>query len=180
MRALKKSSKIKGRASPKDPLARALLGLSIKLVTILIVVTAVFTFVFGLARIKDMGMVPNLAPGDLVIYYRLEKKYLVGDTLVYSYKGQKRSARVVALPGDKVDLDDSGLKVNGYNQNEPKVYKSTRAFRGGIKYPIRLREDEYFIMGDNRDAAGDSRLFGPMDKKDILGKIFALVRGRGI
>lgn len=180
MKFIKRKNKDKARESPKNPLPRYILQLEIKLLSIIIALVCVFTFVFGLFRINDLGMLPNLAPGDLVMYYRLEKKYLVGQTIVYSYKGQEKAARVVAIPGDTVDFDESGFKVNGYNQYEPKVYKSTLAFEDGIKYPLKLNEDEYFILGDNRDKTTDSRLFGPVNKKDILGKIFTLLRGRGI
>ncbi|HHW94959.1 MAG TPA: signal peptidase I [Mogibacterium sp.] len=174
----------KGNKTPKrknkDPVTLATLRLAIKSVLVAIFVTLIFTFVFGVFRLNDMGMIPNAAPGDMILFYRIDKKAVVGDVVVFSYKGEKRTARVVALPGDTVDIDEFGLKINGNIQYEPKIYKETLAFEKGAVFPIKLKDDEYFILGDNRDKAIDSRLFGPVTKKDLYGKVFTLIRRRNI
>lgn len=178
----KKRTKINNASKKrvKDPVALAALRLGIKLVIVSIVVTLIFTFVFGVFRLNDTGMLPNAAPGDMIMFYRLDKQFLVGDVVVFSYKGDKRTARVVALPGDTVDIDESGLKVNGNTQYEPKIYSDTMAFKDGTVFPVKLKNDEYFILGDNRDRTTDSRLFGPVTKKDLYGKVFTLIRRRNI
>lgn len=109
--------------STKDPVAKAVLKLLIKFVSILLAFGLVFTFVFGLYRVNDTSMVPAINPGDMILYYRLDKKLLVGETVVYTYKGETKLARVVAMPGDEVEIDESGLMVNGSHQYEPKIYK---------------------------------------------------------
>lgn len=164
----------------KDPVAKALLKLLIKIVTLMVLIGFVFSFVFGLYRVDDTSMVPNISPGDMILYYRLEKNYLVGESVIYTYNKETKFARIVASPGDEVDIDENGLKVNGSYQYEPKIYKETLAFTDGIKFPVKLKDDEFFLLADNRDKAVDSRLFGPVNKKLIKGKIFTLLRRRGI
>lgn len=166
--------------SHKDPVAKARLKLLIKFFSILLVIGLVFTFVFGLYRVNDTSMVPAINPGDMILYYRLDKNLVVGETVVYTYKGETKLARVVAMPKDEVAIDDSGLLVNGSHQYEPKIYKETLALVDGITYPVKLKDDEVFLLADNRDKSMDSRLFGPVKISDIEGKIFTLLRRRDI
>lgn len=170
----------KSAPKKKNPIIYEITKLLLKLVTVAIVVVSLFTYIFGFHRVKNLEMEPSITGGDAVVYYRMNKKFFIGDVVVYEYKGVKQLARVVALPNDEVDVDEKGLKVNNTYQYEPKVYKSTLAFEKGVKFPVKLKEDEYFIMGDNRDSAKDSRLFGGIKMKDILGKVFFILRNRGI
>lgn len=173
-------TKKKPRAAPKKPVLRSVLRLLLKIVSILLIVTFIFTFVFGIYRLNDTSMVPNLNPGDLILYYRLDDKYLVSDTVVYNYDGNVKLARVVAIGGDTVDIDENGFKVNNSHQFEPKIYRETLPFTEGIKFPLTLASDEVFLLADNRDKATDSRIFGAVKTKDIYGKIFMFIRRRGI
>lgn len=157
---------------------KAFLKLVLKLTTVSVVIVSLFTFVFGVCRINDTGMLPAVQPGDMVMFYRLDKKYAVSDVAVYTYKGVKTTGRIVGMPGDTVLIDENGLKINGNTQYEPKVFKETLAVKDGVRYPLTLGEDEYFVLGDNRDKAADSRVFGALKKKDFSGKVFTLVRRR--
>lgn len=164
----------------KDPVFKALVKLLIKIVSLLIIVGFVFSFIFGIHRVEDTSMVPNISPGDMILFYRLDKDFVVGETVVYSYQGENKIARVVAMANDEVDINENGLVVNGSVQYEPKIYKETLAFTDGITFPVKLEDDEYFLLADNRDKAADSRLYGPVEQKLIKGKIFTLLRRRGI
>lgn len=168
------------KKNKKDPVTRALLKLAIKIVSICLVIAFVFTFIFGMYRVNDTSMVPNISPGDMILFYRLDKDFVVGETVVYSYNKENKIGRIVAMPGDVVNIDEKGLVVNNSHQYEPKIYKETLPFTDGIKYPVKLKENEIFLLADNRDKSVDSRLFGPVEKKFIKGKIFTLLRRRGI
>ncbi|MDU5252479.1 signal peptidase I [Anaerococcus vaginalis] len=170
----------KDKKNQKDPVTRALLKLAIKIVSICLVIAFVFTFIFGMYRVNDTSMVPNISPGDMILFYRLDKDFVVGETVVYSYNKENKIGRIVAMPGDVVNIDEKGLVVNNSHQYEPKIYKETLPFTDGIKYPVKLKENEIFLLADNRDKSVDSRLFGPVEKKFIKGKIFTLLRRRGI
>ena len=164
----------------KDPVVKALLKLLIKIVSLCLIISFVFTFIFGMYRVTDISMIPNISQGDMILFYRLDKDLAVGETVVYTYKKENRIGRIVAMPGDVVNIDENGLVVNNSHQYEPKIYKETLPFKEGIKYPVKLKENEVFLLADNRDKTFDSRLFGPVDKKYIKGKIFTLLRRRGI
>lgn len=168
------------KKNQKDPVTRALLKLAIKIVSICLVIAFVFTFIFGMYRVNDTSMVPNISPGDMILFYRLDKDFVVGETVVYSYNKENKIGRIVAMPGDVVNIDEKGLVVNNSYQYEPKIYKETLPFTDGIKYPVKLKENEIFLLADNRDKSIDSRLFGPVEIKFIKGKIFTLLRRRGI
>lgn len=180
MKDLINVKKVKNKSSPKKIFLKEFLKLFVKITTVMVIVSLLFTFVFGIFRFNNIEMSPNIEPSDMVLFYRLNKKYLISDAVVYGYKNQKKIARVVALPNDTVDIDKTGLKVNGLRVNETKIYKKTSPFKEGIKFPIKLKEDEYFILADNRDFSEDSRVFGPVKKKDIYGKVFSIFRRRNI
>lgn len=162
----------------KSVVLKAFLKLLLKLAVVIAVIVSLFTFVFGICRINDTGMTPAVQPGDMIMFYRLDKKYAVSEVVVYNYKNAKTTGRVVGMPGDTINIDENGLKVNGNTQYEPKIFKETLAVKDGTKYPVKLGEDEYFVLGDNRDKAADSRVFGAVKKKDLNGKVFNLIRRR--
>lgn len=60
----------------KDPVTKALIKFLIKLVTILIIIVSIFTFIFGIERFEDESMIPAIKPGDMILYYRLDKNFL--------------------------------------------------------------------------------------------------------
>lgn len=168
------------RAKKDKATAKAFVLLLIKIAAVAFAVTVIFSFVIGAARINDIGMMPAVAPGDLIIYYRLDKNYVASDVIVFDYKGEKRTARVVAVSGDKVEIKDNELIINGSRQYEPKVYDDTLAVEKGVSFPVTVEPDHVFVMGDNRKKAADSRLFGSVPVGDTYGKVFAVIRRQDI
>lgn len=75
--------------------------------------------------------------------------------------------RVFGLPGDTIQIKNNVIYVN----NEPVTDSVTVIMEdyGIASNPITLEDDEYFVMGDNRNNSYDSRKFGPIKKSDILG-----------
>lgn len=84
--------------------------------------------------------------------------------------------RLIGMPGDTIEVVEGvGVFVNGTLINEP--YVNEIANRGcGTRLPfcgpLKLAEDEYFLMGDNRNNSLDSRAWGPLLKKRVIGKSF--------
>lgn len=172
------SSKRKGGQVP--PLLKELLGLLLKIGAVILAVTLLFTFVYGLHRNQDPAMAPAVKDGDLVVFYRLDKNYLFGDTLVLEYQGKRQVRRVVATAGDTVDITEDGLVINGALQQEPDIYEPTRRYDTGVAFPLRVGEGQVFVLGDARENATDSRVYGLVDVQDTLGKVMTILRRRSI
>lgn len=139
-----------------------------------------FFFVFGIARCTDYSMYPSIKDGDLAIYYRLEHKFQAGDAVVVRKNNRTEIRRIIAVPGDKVDITKDGLKINGYLQQENNIREQTLPYVDGIKFPIKLLQGEYFVLGDSRSNTRDSRLYGPVNEDEIKGIVMTLIRKRGI
>jgi len=137
-------------------------------------------FLFGAARNTDPGMAPAVKSGDLIFYFRLDKQYAASDVAAVKIEDSFQTRRVVAVGGDTVDLTAQGLLVNGYLQQESDVAGETLPYTDGITFPIVLEEDQVFLLGDNREYAADSRLYGAVEASDTLGKIVLILRRRNI
>lgn len=80
--------------------------------------------------------------------------------------------RIIGLPGEKIEIANYFVKINDQQISEPFLAPDTKTLFsekvGGI---FHLKEDEYFIMADNRPYAEDSRIFGPIKRSQIRTKI---------
>jgi signal peptidase I len=118
--------------------------------------------------------------GDLIMFYRLDKNYAIGDILVLKYRGEYQTRRVVAKTGDIVDVTESGLSVNGVIQHEPEIYQQTSRYENDISFPLTVGENQFFVLGDARENATDSRVYGPVDARDTLGKVITVISRRNL
>jgi signal peptidase I len=152
----------------------------IKLLVVLLVVWAIFTFVFGIRQVSGESMYPRLRDGDLILYYRLEQDYQIGDVVTFKEDGQKLQGRIVAQGGDVVELEDGNLVVNGNAQDEEIFYNTYEEFLVDVEFPYTVEEGSYFVLSDFRTNGYDSRSFGAVSQKDLDGKVITLLRRRGI
>ena len=79
--------------------------------------------------------------------------------------------RLIGLPGDVWEERAGYVYINGKKLNEPYVQPTRRDAR--TIRPITIPKGQYFMMGDNRSASCDSRAWGTVPKKDLIGKVFA-------
>lgn len=174
----------KVRGKPRTPadqpsLLQDILALLIKIFAILTALGLLFTFLFGIVSVRDMSMKPAVQDGDVAIFYRLKKEYVASDVLALKYEGQIQVRRVVAVAGDTVDITEGGLIING-----SLIADSTRQelllYEDGASFPLTVGEGQVFVLGDYRQGTIDSRMYGPVDTKDTLGKVIALIRQRNI
>lgn len=151
-----------------------------KLLLIILVLWLLFTFIFGFFVVYNDDMFPKMVSSDLLVYYRLDRDFYVGDVVVLNKNDANYVLRIVASGGDEVDISKEGqLIVNGAYQSEANIFYPTGEYEQTeveIKFPIKLKENEVFALGDMRRGAKDSRYFGPIEKKEIKGKVFALYR----
>lgn len=151
-----------------------------KVLVIAVLLVVCGTLVFGVARNTDLGMTPAVKSGDLVLYFRLDKQFAAADVAAVEIEGSFQIRRVVAVGGDTVNITEEGLQVNGSLQQEADVTGDTLAYTDGITFPIVLEGNQVFLLGDNRESASDSRLYGAVNVEDTLGKVVMILRRRDI
>ena len=123
-------------------------------------------------RIEGTSMEPNLHDGQYLIinkfvYYLHPPER--GDIVVFHYpKNPRRDfiKRVIGLPGEKVEIKGKRLFINGEELEEPYTLHTGNYTWG----PQRLGEDEYFVLGDNRNSSSDSHNWGSLPGDAIIGK----------
>jgi signal peptidase I len=81
--------------------------------------------------------------------------------------------RIVALPGDTLSIRDGHPVVNGVEAEEDFIRKCSPGSECNLPQEITIPPDHYFMMGDNRGESDDSRFWGPIPRKWIIGKAFA-------
>lgn len=136
-----------------------------------------FGLVFGITPMTNNDMFPRISAGDLLIYYRLDNTYAAQEVIVFTKNNKTYVGRIVAKGGDKVEFNQDGsLKVNGSIVIENEIYYKTGIYDTDVKYPVSLKSDQFFVLCDYREGARDSRYFGPVNKKEIKGKIIAVLR----
>ena len=146
-----------------------------------VTIWVIFGVVFGVISMKDQSMMPKLAAGDLLLYYRLDRTPGDREVVVFEKEGKTYVGRVVARGGDTVEIrQDELLQINGNAIVENEIYYTTGPYEGGISYPVTLAEDEIFILCDYREGAKDSRYFGPVTKKELKGTVITAIRRSGI
>jgi signal peptidase I len=81
--------------------------------------------------------------------------------------------RVIGLPGDRLRIDNRVVEVNGKPLHEPYVREpwTSRASWPPNGREVEIPEDHYFVLGDNRDHAADSRQFGYVERSQIVGVV---------
>ena len=174
-------NKVSIKSQSREPsVLGELLFLLGKVVLLAVIFILIFVFLFGFYRNRDPSMDPGVKEGDLVLFYRLDKDYTSSDLALVEYQGEKQVRRVVAVAGDTVDITEEGLMINGALQQEPGIYTETLPYQEGITFPVTIGEGQVFLLGDNRETAADSRLYGPVEARDTLGKVITILRRRNL
>lgn len=160
---------------------RALRELATKFLTLLVFLGIVFGVVFGITPMRNQDMMPKISAGDLMVYERLGNSWISGDVVVWKKEGKTYTGRIVAVPGDQVKItEEESLEINGSVVAESNIFYKTPAYEGAVAYPLTLLSGEYFVLGDFREGAKDSRYFGPIERKEIKGKVLVVLRRKEI
>lgn len=132
---------------------------------------------FGVqVEVSGQSMQPLLNSGDVVLVNRLA--YDVGkpdrmDVVVFMRGDRKANVkRVIGIPGDTVQIKDGMVYVNGQSVEAEGLGPVTLA--GLAEHPVQLEDEEYFLLGDNRDSSEDSRFanVGNVTEDQIVGKVW--------
>ena len=142
-----------------------------------------FVLVFGFVRpviaapfyVGSESMVPTLEVWDRVLInklaYELDEPERGDIVLFRSPEGGEDPLikRVVGLPGDTIEIRRDRLLVNGELQKEPYVNDEYRKLQDSYG-PQKVPKGHVFVMGDNRGNSRDSRFFGPVPEKNLIGE----------
>lgn len=135
--------------------------------------------------VKGASMEPTFDDHEYLIIDELSYRFRApvrGEVVVFRYPLDPRQyfiKRVVGLPGEKIRVSDSAVViVNAENLDGFALDESEYLAPGTITHgdrTIELGADEYFVLGDNRSASLDSRTFGPLPLKHVVGRVW--IRG---
>ncbi len=124
------------------------------------------------------SMEPTFEEGQYLVLNRIN--YLIGqpqrgDIVVFNVPGARPDEsslikRVIGLPGEVVEIIDTVFYIDGIPLDEPYIREPCNIYRCSNASRWELGEDEYFLLGDNRNVSNDSRGFGAVPRNNIIGE----------
>lgn len=157
---------------------KELMGWIIYIAIIVAVSYFIITYVGQRTEVSGSSMETTLSDGNNLIVdkisyrFREPRRY---EIIVFPYQYEEDTyyiKRIIGLPGETVQVSDGQVYINGALL-EDEVYGNEPMIYAGIAGdPITLAEDEYFVLGDNRNHSADSReeSVGVLKRKDLMGR----------
>ncbi|MBA2284148.1 MAG: signal peptidase I [Ktedonobacteraceae bacterium] len=149
---------------------------AVETIALTLLILLIIRFAVQSFRTEGQSMEPGLHTGDYVLVNKLLYLWQQpqrGDVIVFHYPLDTHVdfiKRIIGVPGDTISTTSTGVSVDGQLIQEP--YIST-AFNFGNE-TWKLGPDQFFVMGDNRDNSLDSRSWGALDRRYIVGKAVAV------
>ncbi|KKP73830.1 MAG: Signal peptidase I [Candidatus Roizmanbacteria bacterium GW2011_GWA2_35_19] len=141
----------------------------------------VYLFILTPNQVKGASMEPTFISGDYILTSRVTYKFRRperGDVVVF--KSPKNPdieyiKRIIGLPGDKININDGAVSVNGQVITENYISATTNLWDTGciknnVEYSV--PDGELFVMGDNRPRSSDSREFCAVPAQSMIGQVF--------
>ncbi len=162
-----------------------------------VIIIPIRLFLFQPFLVQGSSMVPNFHGGEYVIVNEVgyknvrigdmtllpsRKELRRGDPVVFRFPENPRTffiKRVIGLPGERVRVQGGVITI--YNDVHPEGFVLEESYLPGgrivtsddVEYA--LEDDEYFVVGDNRNYSHDSRAWGPLQKDFIMGKVLVRI-----
>jgi signal peptidase I len=168
----------------RTPALGCLLEIVETLVLTLIIFWVIQSFVAQPYRVQQESMETTLEPDQYVLVDKITPRfdtYKRGDIVVFNppqnwvqQNGQPYIKRVIGVGGDTIELKNGAVYLNGTKLIEPYVYQvdgkaqPTEDLIGAKRWVV--PRDDVFLMGDHRGNSADSREFGPVDVKAVIGR----------
>jgi signal peptidase I len=145
-----------------------------------LIVIPIRYFIFQPFFVQGISMEPNFYNGDYLIVDEISYRFRQpqrGEVIVFKYPKnltQRYIKRIIGLPGETVEIKDGHITVfdgrEKQSLDEEQYLDSAVETSGNIR--VALSDDEYFVLGDNRDFSSDSRRWGVLPKEDIIGRVY--------
>ena len=183
-----KTDRAAAATSPSVDAWRFLAELVKTAVVVLVVAYVIRIFVLQPYIVEGLSMFPTFHDRDYLlvdkISYRVHSPHR-GDVIVFKYPKDETYnyvKRIIGLPGDKIRIQDSKVYVidsahpDGVAISEPYVSpnNTTLPDSGSGQSEFTVPADSYFVLGDNRMGSSDSRNWGEVPKKDLIGRVLVL------
>lgn len=136
----------------------------------MLIVKYLFPF-FGImefCRVSGDSMFPTLKDKEVIISSRIGMELERGDIVIVEHDGVYVIKRIIGLPGDRIKVKDNLVYIDDQLYKEEYIYAEQNIYDD---VEIKLNDDEYFILGDNRGVSIDSRQYGSINIKDIVGEV---------
>lgn len=121
-------------------------------------------------KFSGESMEPNYTDGQTVTTEPVKAEDIKrGYVIVFAYPGDKERVfikRVIGLPGETVEIRAGEIFINGTVLDEP--YDASRP---SYEHTVTLGADEFYVLGDNRNASSDSHIWGPLEAEFIRGVV---------
>ncbi|QQG50230.1 MAG: signal peptidase I [Candidatus Berkelbacteria bacterium] len=137
------------------------------------------TFVFQPFVVEGSSMEGNFHNGEYLFIEKISYKLKVpkrGDVIVFRYPRDVRYnyiKRVIGLPGETIQIKNGHVYVAGELLKEDYLKNDEGTFvdnNRDLDYEVTLEKGQYFVMGDNRGHSSDSREWGPLDERFVIGR----------
>jgi len=150
-----------------------LVSFAVHLVAFYMVANAFF---FSFASISGHSMEPTLNDGDNIVLRHAFVDYERYDLVVVSTKNHEEIddfmiKRIIGLPGETLSIEDGSVYIDGVELHEPYLGNALTYCSNNHTCTFELEEDEYFLMGDNRQNSYDSRNTGSFSIDDFYGRV---------
>lgn len=170
----------------KKKVFRELIGTGLYFLIVLLAILLLITYVGQRTRVDGESMEPTLQDGDNLIVdkisYRFKEPERYDIVVFRPFENERRTyfiKRIIGLPGETIQIKgDGSIYIDGEKLYEAYGKEVIRPDTiGRASDPITLDEDEYFVIGDNRNNSGDSRSMavGNVHRRQIIGRAWVRI-----
>lgn len=129
--------------------------------------------------VSGSSMIPSFQNGEYLIIDEFSYHFREparGEVIIFRYPQNPKKffiKRIIGLPQEKIEITDSKIYI--YNQETPEGMLINESYLKNVEVfmldsMITLGENEYFVLGDNREISSDSRIWGPLEEDLIIGR----------
>ena len=173
----------KHESEKEQGILSSLFGWIVYLLVIIGLTYLIITFVGQRTVVSGSSMETTLSDGDNLIVDKLSYRFRDPerfDIIVFPYKYEERTyyiKRIIGMPGDTIQIIDGYVYIDGELLESDIYGNEVMEYASLASSPIELGEDEYFVLGDNRNHSSDSRdpSVGVLTREDLIGRAWVRI-----